>query len=150
MRRPIAPPLAQQIGLIVVLVAACFVPERSCWPDTQAPLSSHRLDADRKHRQPSGAVRDLPEDEQYPEHEIENRKSDRRDGALDLGAGLCISALGIARKSPGEIATGAFFSLKGGDKVLEAQKDIFKMERHNDAVKTRKESTRDSRWNNNS
>lgn len=137
------------LSLILVLgIFGCCTP-RLGWTGTNPAISRSSLQSPGrapKSRHLYRAVRDLPEEEEYPEYEIENRKEERFDGACSIALGLGTAALGTASRSRPTMATGVAMFLQGLNKASHAHEDINTMTKHNERAKARKERNSDNRY----
>jgi hypothetical protein len=107
-----------------------------------AGLKSKKLN---QRSQPYRAVRPLGEFETYEPWEIENRENDLSDakweftvGAAEAGGGILLTGTaGGAIPGGAAVVVGTCGMLKAGQKVVDAKKDISKMNRHNAYVQSR-------------
>ncbi len=129
-------PLLTILLAFPVLGEGALNSERTGQPEGTAPRSERQL---------KRAVRDLPADEAYPQWEIENCQSARQDGVTTLTEGAAIAGGGILGESPVAVITGTVMIYRGGTKIIESQKDLTKMERHNSQVQERRERDRFAR-----
>ena len=82
------------------------------------------------------AVRDLPPDEVYAQWEIEEKKSEKFHGSCEVVAGIGTALAGAGAVWP--VVAGTAMAVDGGYRVQNAQKDVTKMEKHNDQSRQRK------------
>ena len=92
------------------------------------------------------AVRDLPEDEEYPEHEIKDRKEERFYGACRMAAGALAVIAAVPARKPALITGAAAAFLEGLGRTDAAHRDVTKMSQHNERARARKDRNSDGRY----